>query len=487
MSLMSEVRKLETAVEHRKKADMKRQLPRDARELTGYTPRPLQADMHQALNRFNVLVCHRRFGKTVFCINELVEAALDCPFNEGRYAYIAPTFAQAEDIAWAYLLDFTANIPGVEVQTSKLAVWVPTRRGGRARIRLYGVDSPKQRLRGLYLDGAILDEFQDIPLSVWSEQLRPMVSDENRSGLDEAGRSNQWVIFIGTPKGRNQLHKLYRDADLWCRGKPVLQVDKETGKEKSVFRDNWFATIFRASETGIIARSELEDARADMGNSKYEQEYECSFDAAVEGAIFGAEIHQLRGRDRITSVPYFRQRPVITGWDLGWDDSTAIWFAQVFGEEIRLIDYYEASNERLEHYADVMSEKGYLYGRNFLPHDVEVTDLGTGKSRRSILSSLGIRVTTVPKHPLWDGIAAVQAALSRCYIDETACADGLDRLALYRRAYDEKLGRFQEKPVHDQFSHAADAMRSLVMGLRLHPGADDEGYVASQRSHGEFE
>ncbi len=504
MSILTDIAKLKKELEEKRARIGHNKgpvynIPDDISELTGYHPRPLQEQMESALNRFNALVCHRRFGKTVFCIQQLIDRAVECPHKEGRYAYIAPTYAMAEDIAWAYLDAFTENIPGRVVEKSKLAIWLPTRNGSRARIRLYGVDSPKQRLRGLYLDGAVIDEFQEIPMSVWTEQIRPMVSDQNRAGLDDLGRINQWVIFIGTPKGRNQFHRVYRNADLWARGKPVITTDKETGKETPLFRDNWYAAIHRASETGIIAADELADAKADMGVSKYEQEYECSFDAAVEGAIFGHDIHLLRKRKHLTTVPYFRQRPVVTGWDLGWDDCTAIWFAQIFGREIRFIDYYEARNENLSHYADVLIDRGYRYAKHYLPHDVETHELGSGKSRRSILQSLGIRVTKVPKHSLWDGIAAVQNAFPRFWFDETKCAEGLDRLALYQRQHDEKLGRFLDTPVHNFASHSADGMRSLIMGIRLN-AEDDEDYgddmgtgrsldgkSVRETSHGEFD
>lgn len=464
-------------------------LPEDISELTGYSPRPLQREMSQELNRFNCLVCHRRFGKTVFCIEWLIERAIECPFKEGRYAYIAPTYAMAEDIAWAYLDAFTENIPGRKIEKSKLAIWLPTRKGGMARIRLYGVDSPKQRLRGLYLDGAVIDEMQEIPMSVWTEQVRPMVSDENRAGIDETGQVNQWVIFIGTPKGRNQFHRVYRNADLWMRGKAVVTVDKETGRETQIFRDNWYAAIHRASETDVIPQDELNDARADMGTSKYEQEYECSFDAAIEGAIYGHDIHVLRKRGQITTVPYFEQQPVFTAWDLGWDDETAIWFAQFFGAQVRLIDYYEARNEKLSHYATVLADKGYRYGKHYFPHDVETHELGTGKSRRSVLQGLGVRVTTIPKHSPWDGIAATQNAFPRFWIDETKCAEGLDKLALYQRTFDEKLQRFLDTPLHNFASHSADALRHLIMGASVQGihGREQDGKQVREQAYGEFD
>ena len=441
-------------------------MPADIRELTGYEPRPLQASLEAEEKRFNVEVMHRRFGKTVFKVNKLIERAVDCPFPEGRYGYFAPTYAQAEDIAWHYLDQYTNSIPGRLLEKSRLSCWVPTRLGSRARIRLYGLDSPKQRVRGLYLDGAVFDEYSWIPPSAWTEQVRPMLTDVNRSGVDALGRVNQWADFIFTPFGRNHAHTLYRNARLWHMGEAVRISDPLSGVVEEVRRDDWYAKMFKASETGILVPGELKAALIDMGQSKYDQEYECSFDAAVEGAIFAREIEELRSRGRICNMPWNKLLPVNTAWDLGWDDATAIWFFQQVGDEIRVIDYYEATGAGLDHYADVMAEKCYRYGYNLFPHDVAVHELGTGKSRSSVLRSLGVRVAKVPKHKKWDGIAAAQALLPKCVFDGARCADGLDRLSLYRREYKEKLDTFSEKPLHDWASHGADAFISMAMGLR---------------------
>ena len=429
--------------------------------------KPLQAELDAALVRFNVLVMHRRFGKTVLCVRRLIKKAYICPFLDGRYAYLAPTYSQAEDIAWSYLKAFTEKIPGRLVQESKLAVWIPTKRGSRARIRLYGVDSPKQRLRGLYLDGCVEDEFPEFPPSVWTEQVRPMLSDQDRSGVDEEGDPNQWDIKIGTPKGRNFFHTMYRRADMWSRGEGVVIADPDTGVQSTEFRDDYFAALYRASETGILTVKELKSARLDQGHAKYDQEYECSFDAAVEGAIYARSLEAARQAVHVITFPINPMMGVYTGWDLGWDDATAIWFAQMGPDGPRLIDYYEASGFALDHYADVLEQKGYRYVKHFLPHDVENTEIGSGKSRRSILQALGVRVTTVKRHVVWDGIAASQALIPQCWFHEGNCAEGIDRLALYRREYDERRQVFREKPLHDWASHGADAFRSLAMGLRV--------------------
>ena len=466
MSLISTAKGIIKAREEDAASAAIEDMPADIRELTGYEPRPLQAQLEAEEKRFNVEVMHRRFGKTVFKVNKLIERAVDCPFPEGRYGYFAPTYAQAEDIAWHYLDQYTEKIPGRLLERSRLSAWVPTRGGSRARIRLYGLDSPKQRVRGLYLDGAVFDEFAWIPPSAWTEQVRPMLSDQNRSGVDALGRVNQWADFIFTPFGRNHAYTLYRNARMWSMGEAVELADADTGVIECILRDDWYAKLFKASETGVLTAPELQAALIDMGQSKYDQEYECSFDAAVEGAIFAREIEELRSRGRICNMPWNKLLPVNTAWDLGWDDATAIWFFQQVGDEVRVIDYYEASGASLDHFADVMAEKCYRYGYNLLPHDVEVHELGTGKSRSSVLRSLGVRVSTVPKHKKWDGISAAQALLSRCVFDASRCADGLDRLALYRREYNEKLDIFREKPLHDWASHGADAFIGLAMGLR---------------------
>lgn len=396
---------------------------------TGYEPRDQQLLIHRSLKRFNVLVCHRRFGKTVLCINALIDAALRCEKTDPRFAYIAPLFNQAKDIAWSYLKQYAMVIPGAQAHESELRVDLP---GGR-RIRLYGADNP-DRLRGLYFDGVVLDEFADMDPRVWSEVVRPALSD--RLG---------WAIFIGTPKGRNEFWRLYDEA----------------GRD-----ERWYAAMFRASETGIVPPLELADARKSMTPDQYEQEYECSFQAAIQGAYYGKDMSEADAAGRITSVPYERSVAVHTAWDLGVSDSTAIWFAQQVGKEIRIIDYYEASGEGLDHYAKVLSGKPYSYGNHYLPHDVKVRELGTGKSRVETLASLGIKAIIVADHSREDGINAVRMMLNRCWFDEEKTARGLECLRQYRREWDDKLKAFKRNPLHDWASNGADSFRYLAMGLK---------------------
>lgn len=468
--------------------------PDAIRRYTGYTPRPLQAELEANERRFNVEVMHRRFGKTVFKINKAIERAAVCPFPAGRYAYAAPTREQAEDIAWHYLQEYTDNIPGREVLRSKLAVVIPTALGNTARIRLYGLDSPKQRLRGMYLDGFLGDEWPWVRPSVWGMQVRPMLSDANRSGVDIFGRLNQWADFIGTPFGRNHFHTMFENSARWRDGEAVAINDEMSGERMEVRRDDWYAQLYKASETGILKEDELAAARIDIGSSKYEQEYECSFDAAIEGAIFARQLEEARKQGRIKSCPWDKMRPVNTAWDLGHDDATSIWFFQQYGHLVRFIDYYENDHMPLEHYAETLAEKQYRYGYHLLPHDVKqgAFELGAGKNRKTLLRSFGVRVTDVPRVKFKaDSIAAAQALLARSEFDYDKCAIGLDMLSLYRRKYNERLRTFSTHPEHDYASHGADSYQTAAIGLKRLAGTlaeADAGITGRfQHAHSEME
>ena len=362
----------------------------------------------------------------MLAVNKLIRSALECPLPNPRCAYVAPLYNQAKTVAWDYLKRYSAPIPNLSVNESELRVDLPT----GARISLYGADNP-DRLRGLYLDDVILDEYADTSPRIWSEVIRPALSD--RAGS---------ATFIGTPKGRNQFWEIYDNATR---------------------NPAWYAALYRASETGIITPSELESARESMTEDQYAQEYECSFQAALIGAYYGKEINELESEKRICSVSRERALPVYTTWDLGMDDSTSIWFVQILGTEIRVIDYYENCGMSLDHYAKVLQDKGYVYKDHYLPHDVAVRELGTGRSRAETLEQLGINVTIVPATSVEDGINAVRMLLPRCWFDAEKCKQGLEALRQYQRIWDDKSRLFRHK--HDWTSHAADAFRMLAMSL----------------------
>ena len=393
-----------------------------------YKPRPLQKEIHKSLARFSVLVCHRRFGKTVLTVNELIKKCLQCKLPRPRYYYIAPTYSMAKRIAWDYLKYYTSVLPKMEYHETELRADLPN--GGR--IQLLGCERP-QTLKGLYMDGVVLDEVAQMPPKMWTEVIRPALSD--RKGF---------MVAIGTPAGHNSFFDLYNHG---------LQDE------------NWYAQSFKASETKIVDAEELAAAKSMMPPEIYEAEYECSFESSAIGAIYSQSIAKADTEGRITKVPYDSTIKVDTYWDLGMRDKTAIWFVQQKGSAIHLIDYFEDSGESLEYYASVLDERGYIYDTHYLPHDANVREIGTGKSRLEIAQSLGLVTSIVPKMSIEDGINATRMTLGRCWFDYEKTKDGLDALRQYRWAVTDK-GETKNRPQHDWTSHSADAFRYVCTGLQ---------------------
>lgn len=427
-----------------------------------YNPRPYQQIVHNALARFNVLVCHRRFGKTVLAIMELVDRGLANDLFNPQYAYIAPTYAQAKRVAWEYLLYYTRNIPGAVVNRSELTVYIPRPdKGDKIKFMLLGADNPDS-LRGIYLDGTVLDEYAQCHPMIWGEIIRPALSD--RKG---------WAIFIGTPKGENHFFKLYRDA----------QTLMNEGR-------NWFAASFKASETGVLDDEELADARATMTEEEYEQEYECSFTAALIGSYYGKYIRELEKMGRIKDFDYEPSIPVRTYWDLGIRDSTAIWFFQQVGNETRVIDYYENSGVGIEHYIKVIQSKPYLYEYtgHGIPHDGAAKELGSGKSRQETMRDLGLLAHVIPRQSIADGIHAVRMLLqSNIWFHKTKTERGLECLKNYQKKWDAKNSVFLDTPLHNWASNGADAFRMAALDLER-PGTriDDKRLVQFRKAKSDY-
>ena len=396
-----------------------------------YTPRELQNKLHEDLNnyRFAVLACHRRFGKTVMLINHLIRAALQNKLVNPRYAYIAPTYKQAKNIAWDYLKMFAGPIPTTRFNETELRCDLPN----GSRITLLSSENPDS-LRGLALDGVCIDEVAQIEPKLWNEIIRPALSD--RKGF---------CYFIGTPAGMSNLfYELYQHA---------------------VADDKWYAYTAPASKTKIIDQEELDAAKKQMGDTKYRQEFECDWVANIEGSIYGKIMKKLEDNKQITLMAYDPTLLVSTVFDIGVGDSTAIVFFQKLGNTIRIIDFYENRREGLPHYIQVLKEKDYIYDKHFAPHDIEVQEFSSGKTRREVAYQLGIRFRILPKLPLEDGIHSLKMILPRCYFNLDKTKPLIDALRHYHRKYNEKMKMFNNKPVHDWSSHACDAMRYLAISI----------------------
>lgn len=234
---------------------------------TGYVPRKHQIEAHHGMagNRFSILVCHRRFGKTVLAINTLIDSALRFTKGDGRYAYIAPYYRQAKNVAWAYFKEFTHMIHGIKYNESELSVILPN----GSIITLYGADNP-DALRGIYLDGVVMDEVADMKPNVWGEVIRPTLTD--RKG---------WALFIGTPKGINLFYELYQRA-----------LDDPT----------WFTAIYSAEETEILDKAELEAAKREMSESQYAQEFLCDFAASSDDVLIPVSTANKAAKRRLHEV-----------------------------------------------------------------------------------------------------------------------------------------------------------------------------------------
>jgi hypothetical protein len=393
-----------------------------------YQPRDVFLPFHERTQRWSVIVAHRRCGKTVACINDLIYKAITEGKEDGRYAYIAPYYSQAKTIAWDYLLKFSQP---VLTKANQSELWVELVNG--ARIRLFGADTG-ENLRGLYLDGVVLDEYADMKPSIWGSVVRPLLAD--RGGF---------ATFIGTPKGHNQFWDVYNNAT------------KDS---------DWYVKTLRASQTNLLPDAELADAAKMMSQDQYLAEFECDFESSILGAYYGKEMRQLTDQGRITEVKHDPMFKVHTAWDLGYSDDTAIWFFQVIHGEIRLLDYHYSNGQPVAFYAGIVEsremERGYEYGYHYLPHDARAKTLA---SNRSVIEQLGDKLPIktlriVPNLGLQDGIQASRLALTRAWFDHK-CEDGIECLRQYQREYDEDKKVFRDKPRHDWTSHGADAWRYL--------------------------
>lgn len=396
-----------------------------------YEPRGVFEEFHNRQERWAIIVAHRRCGKTVACINDLIYRAISEDKENAQYAYLAPYYSQSKNIAWQYLQQYSEP---VLYKANQSELWVELVNG--ARIKLYGADNPDS-LRGLYLDGIVLDEYADMKPSVWGAVVRPLLSD--RQG---------WATFIGTPKGHNSFYEIYKQAEQ---------------------HESWFTKTLRASQTGIIPDSELQDAMQIMSEDQYLQEFECSFEAAILGAYYGKEMRALTDARRITRVDYDPLFPVHTAWDLGYSDDTAIWWYQVVHGEIRLLKYHSSNGHQISYYTELINAQPYKYGTHWLPHDARAKTLASGG--KSIIEQISTQIPLkqikiVPSLSLQDGIQAARLALMRSWFDADKCEDGIECLRQYQREYDEDKKVFRDKPRHDFTSHGADAFRMLAIAWR---------------------
>ena len=407
-----------------------------------YTPRKWAEKFHNSNKRWKVIVAHRRAGKTTACLNHLIRDALQK--LKTKYAYIAPTYKQAKNIAWDILKEYTGKIDNVKFNEAELRADF----GNNSRITLYGSDNP-DALRGMGLWGVVFDEYSQQPSNIFTEIIRPALADHKG-----------YAIWIGTPKGKNEFYRLYQRA---CK------------------TDDWLGILLPVNKTDIISQKELNDSRQVMTPDEYRQEWYCSFEAAIKGAYYSEQIAKARKDGRIKLVPYDEALKVHTVWDLGVGQAMGIGFFQVFAGEIKMIDYWEGSNkEGLPQAIKEIQKKDYIYGQHFAPHDINATDVSTGKTRLETAKKLGIDFNIVPKFKIDDGINAAKLFFSKLWIDEKKCVTWLDYIAQYKQEWDDARGTFKDIPHKDFTSHAADVLRYAALAENKMSN-EDIGYDRQQR------
>jgi hypothetical protein len=278
------------------------------------------------------------------------------------------------------------------------------------------------------------DEADDVIASGLDMVVEPMLADYSGSR-----------IKIGTPKGNGRLAAAYDAA----------------GHD-----DNSSRYLLPWQETGALDTAQVQRLRETLDEEEFAQELECSFNAPNSGSYYGRWLDDALKQDRITRVTYDPKLPVYTCWDLGMDAYTSIWwFQRSPGGEWRWLEYYEDNRNGLDYYAKIIHQKPYVYGRHFLPHDIEVQELGTGKSRRATLQGLNVKpIKTVPAANPADRVSATRMILPRSFFDSKGCEVGLKRLRAYRRQWNEHMGVWRASPVEDESCHGADAFGTGVQG-----------------------
>lgn len=416
----------------------------------GWSPRPYQLGMWHAMDegcKRLALVWHRRAGKDLTCIHRTVLEAMRRP---GNYYHCLPTYNQGRKVVWDgkdfHGRPFLDAFPRELIARRSNSDMVIDLTNG-SHWQVVGADNI-DRVVGVNLCGVVFSEWSLMSPSAY-DYLRPVLR-ENRG----------WAIFIYTPRGRNH------GWDLWDMARR---------------NDGWYAELLTVDDTGAVSPEDIDaDRREGMSEELIRQEYYCDFSATAAGSYYGRLIDQMRDQGRIGTIPHDPTHRVHTAWDIGYDDSTAIWFFQVVpGGWIRCLHYLEHHGEGLPYYAarlqQLAADRGWVYGRHFGPHDLAAHDVATGRTRKSIASELGIQFVVLPRiKAQQDGIEAVRSVLPRAYMDEAGCSRGIRALESYHQEYDSVSRKWLDHPEHDWSSHGAKAFEALAFGVRQLGGSDSD-------------
>ena len=411
-----------------------------------YIPRPHFRALHASEKRWMFVVAHRRAGKTVALVNQLIRAALSNrrPHPPPRYAYIGPSFDQVKDLAWGYLKQYTSTFPRMRYLEGELTVIFPH----GATIRLYGGGQAYERLRGIYLDGAVLDEYPLLNPRAWTSVVRPCLADYRG-----------FAVISGTSNGDDHFHAV------------KLRAEDDP---------QWDMFDIPLTKTGEDALSydEQKDLTRDMPADEYARWMLNAFDAPVEGAYYTEAMNALQAQHRVGTIPVDLSQSLISGWDIGIHDFTCIWVFQICGQELHFVDYIEDRGHKGPHYIDILDKKAKAWGRRSRPTFCRTTrrarEWGSGDSRRqTLMSATGFPIITADRVNDADGVHAVRGMSGVAWFDETRCRRGLARLrGLEIEVRDAGARRLEPRRRRDEDSGDRDAayITALSSSLSFGPG-----------------
>jgi phage terminase large subunit len=417
-----------------------------------WQPRPYQLKLWEYLENGGkraIVAWHRRAGKDEVMMHHLSISAMTKP---ATYWHLLPEQAQARKAIWEAVNPHTGvrridECYPVELRETTRDNDMMIRFKSGSTLNVVGSDNYNS-LVGSPPYGVVFSEWALANPAAWA-YISPILRE-----------NGGWAAFISTPRGKNHFHSMLGMAR----------------------QQNWFSEVLGARETSVFTAEGLEAERqeligaygADMGTALWEQEYNCSFDAAILGAYWGAELAQAEREGRIGGFAVDPHLPVHTAWDLGKGLNLAIWFFQVLAGKIAVVDYYNDINGNVETAAAAIISKGYRRGEDWVPHDAKAPDIGTGRTRVETMVRAGLKPRVLPLNDVDDGINAARITLRRCHFDAQRCGDGIEALKAYRRQWDEKLRTFVDRPLHDWASHPADAFRYLSMAWREMGGAHND-------------
>lgn len=406
--------------------------------LNAYVPRPYQLPILKALSngyKRVLAILPRRAGKDITALNYVIRQMWE---NPGVYYYIFPTYSQAKKVIWdsitndgKKILDYFPDDLIIVKNSQEMKIRMSAKNGQESLFQLIGSDN-YDALMGTNPRGCVFSEYalQD-PMAY--QYIRPILT-----------ANGGWALFISTPRGKNHLWNL---AEL-AKNSP-----------------DWFYYKLTIEDTNHIPMSEIEKERKEVSEDIIQQEYYTSFEMGVEGAYYARYIDKAKREERVGTVPWENGFKVHTAWDIGVRDQTSIIFFQVIGQTVRIIDCYENSKHGIEHYAEILQGKPYLYGTHIAPHDIRVQEWGSGITRIEKARQLGIKFTLSDDVNVSDGIEASRSLFSKLWIDEKKCVNLLKALENYRQEYDSKKKVYRPRPLHDWSSHYADSFRYLAVSL----------------------